>query len=160
MRWTTAVCIAVFCLWTVPGHAVQILSSHAGTTASPESMSLLNPLDAGSGIFIVRDGSSNISIGGTRDAFGNFSLSSNDRLIIAPEPGIEAGRITLRSSTVSLSGGTISGQAGLSTSGILSISSGIVLTTAVAPVPLPAALPLYATGLGVLSLFLKRRRLV
>ncbi|MDP1946645.1 MAG: hypothetical protein Q8L77_04010 [Nitrospirota bacterium] len=30
----------------------------------------------------------------------------------------------------------------------------------VAPVPLPAALPLYATGLGVLSLFLKRRRLV
>ena len=161
MRWRIAVCVSVFCLWTVPGHAVviepvQILSIHAGSPASPDRMSLLSLLDAGSGIVIVRDGSSNLSLGGTRDVFGNFSLSSTDRLIIAPETGIEGGRITLRSSTVSLTGGTIFGLTTLSTASLVSGSSVMFTSTAVAPVPLPAAILFFVTGLASLA-GLKRR---
>lgn len=156
MRWRTGVCVSVFCLWTVPGHAVviepvQILSIHDGGPASPDRMSLLSPLDAGSGIVIVRDSASNLSLGGTRDAFGNFSLSSIDRLIIAPETGIKDGMITLRSSGASLTGGTIFGQASLSPTSTISGSSVTFESTAVAPVPLPAAVLLYATGLALLG---------
>lgn len=164
MRWTTAVCIAVFCLWTVPGHAVmiepvQILSIHAGTPALPERVSLLSPLDASSGIVTFRDSTgSNLVLYGTRGGIGSFSLSSTDRLIIAPEPGIEGGMITLRSSAVSLTGGTIFGLTTLSTASAVSGSSVMFTSTAVAPVPLPAALPLFATGLGLTAFALNRRR--
>ncbi|ALA61108.1 hypothetical protein [Nitrospira moscoviensis] len=162
MWWRTGVCIAVFCLRVVPTHAaviepVQILSIQAGSPASPDRLPLLSPLDAGSGIVIVRDGSSNLSLGGMRDAFGNFSLSSStDRPIIAPETGIEAGTITLRSSTVNLTGGTISGLTSSSLAGTISGSSLTLESTAVAPVPLPAALTLFSTGLSILVVALRR----
>jgi hypothetical protein len=162
MRWKNAACVLVFCLWTVPGHAVviepvQILNIQAGGQTSPDRMSLLSPLDAGSGIVIVRDGSSNLSLGGTGDAFGNFSLASSiDRPIIAPETGIEGRMITLRSGTVSLTGGTIDGRAILSTASVVSGSSVMFTSTAVAPVPLPAAVLFFVTGLASLA-GLKRR---
>ena len=163
MRWRTGVCIAVFCLRVVPTHAavvepVPILSIQAGGPASLDRLPLLSPLDAGSGIVIVRDGSSNLSLGGTRDVFGNFSLSSStDRPIIVPETGIKDRMITLRSSTVNLTGGTISGLTSWSLAGSISGSSVTIEgTAAVAPVPLPAALVLFSTGLSVLAVALRR----
>ncbi len=162
MRRTISAAILLVSLGGASSHAaviepVQILSIHAGGPASPDRLSLLSPLDAGSGIVILRDGSSNLSLGGTRDAFGHFSLSSStDRLIIAPETGIKDGMITLRSSTVSLMRGTIFGQTSLSLAGTISGSSVTLESTAVAPVPLPAALTLFSTGLSVLAVALRR----
>ena len=60
---------------------------------------------------------------------------------------------TLGSGFITLTGGTISGQLSVLNSGGIAVSSGVDL---VAPVPIPGALCLFASGLGVLGL-IKRR---
>ena len=87
---------------------------------------------------------------------GTAGISGPSGLVVTTGMGIAQHNVELGSGLISLTGETISGRVAVSTAGQIIGTSGVGL---VAAVPLPAALPLYATGLGVLSLFLKRRRL-
>jgi hypothetical protein len=80
---------------------------------------------------------------------GDISLSSRDRLVLTTGAGIAGRTVTLGSGLITLDGGTGSGQVALSTSGQIVGTPGVSI---VAPVPIPAAFLLFATGLAALGL--------
>jgi hypothetical protein len=91
---------------------------------------------------------------------GDISLLGRSGLIVTTGTGITGRTVNLGSGAITLtaetiSGGTRSGLVTVSTTGEIIGSPGVNL---VAPVPVPAAFLLFATGLGIVSLALKRWR--
>jgi hypothetical protein len=75
---------------------------------------------------------------------GNVSLSAESGLTVTTGTGITGRTVTLGSGVITLTGGTSSGQITISNAGEIIGSPGV---TIVAPVPLPASVLLFATGL-------------
>lgn len=88
---------------------------------------------------------------------GVVSLLGQRDQVIAPPAGIEAGRITLQAATTGFSGGVISGQALVPLSSSVSGSPTLALVSTAAPVPVPAAVLLFATGLAALGAMKMRK---
>jgi hypothetical protein len=88
----------------------------------------------------------------------DISLSGRSGLTLTTGTGVVQRTVDLGSGLITLTSetGTTSGQVTLSTAGQIVGTSGVSI---VAPVPLPAALPLFAAGLGFVVLALQRRRL-
>lgn len=106
-------------------------------------------------INLTREIGSSGEIGG-----GILSLSGRSGLVVTTGTGIASRTVSLGSGAIMLTGGTISGN---TLSGQFAVSSvgeivGSPGVTFVAPVPLPAALPLFGAGLGLITLMLRRRR--
>jgi hypothetical protein len=86
---------------------------------------------------------------------GVISLSGREGLVFSTGAGITRGTVALGSGLVTLTGGSTSGQIVVSsTTGQIVGSPGV---TVVAPVPVPEASLLFATGIAVLG-FVKRQR--
>jgi hypothetical protein len=81
-------------------------------------------------------------------------ISGRDGLVLMTGTGFARGTVELGSGQITLTGRTPSGQLMISPLGEIVSSPGVTL---VAPVPIPAAFLLFTTGLGLLSLVLKRR---
>ena len=88
---------------------------------------------------------------------GVVSLLGQRDQIIAPPAGIEGGTITLRAATTSFPGGVISGQVMVPLSSALSGSPTVTLVSTASPVPVPAAVLLFATGLASLGAMKMRK---
>jgi hypothetical protein len=88
----------------------------------------------------------------------DISLSGRSGLTLTTGTGVVQRTVDLGSGLITLTAetGTTSEQVALSTAGQIVGTSGVSI---VAPVPLPAALPLFAAGLGFVALALQRRRL-
>ena len=92
----------------------------------------------------------------TRD----IGLSAGNSLNITTGAGISRGTVNLGSGVITLTGGINSGSA---QSGLVAVSAtgqlvGSPNVSVVAPVPLPAVLPLFTAGLGFVALAVQRRR--
>jgi hypothetical protein len=86
---------------------------------------------------------------------GVIRISGREGLVLSTGAGVTRGTVALGSGLVTLTGGSISGQIVVSsTTGQIVGSPGV---TVVAPVPVPAASLLFATGIAVLG-FVKRQR--
>lgn len=90
----------------------------------------------------------------------DVGLGARNSLNITTGAGISRGTVTLGSGVITLTSGTDSGT---TQSGVVAVSAageivGSPNVGVVAPVPLPAALPLFAAGLGFVALALQRRR--
>jgi hypothetical protein len=90
----------------------------------------------------------------------DVSLSGRSGLTLTTGAGISSRNVSLGSGIVTLTGGTISGS---TNSGVITVSNtgeivGSPGVTLVAPVPVPAAFLLFATGFAALGL-VKRRRI-
>ncbi|MDP3597284.1 MAG: hypothetical protein Q8S75_09850, partial [Nitrospirota bacterium] len=86
---------------------------------------------------------------------GVISLSGREGLVLSTGAGATKGTVVLGSGLVTLTGGSTSGQIVISsTTGQIVGSPGV---TVVAPVPVPAASLLFATGIAVLGV-VKRQR--
>ena len=88
---------------------------------------------------------------------GVVSLLGQRDQIIAPPAGIEGGTITLRAATTSFPGGVISSQTLAPLPSSLSGSPAVALASTAAPVPVPAAVLLFATGLASLGAMKMRK---
>jgi hypothetical protein len=86
----------------------------------------------------------------------DISLSGRSGLTLTTGTGVVQRTVDLGSGLITLTAetGTTSEQVALSTAGQIVGTSGVSI---VAPVPLPAALPLFAAGLGFVALALQRR---
>lgn len=88
---------------------------------------------------------------------GIVNLIGQRDQVIAPPAGIEGGRLTLRAATTGFPGGVISGQALVPLSSTLSGSPAVTMAITAAPVPVPAAFLLFATGLAALGAMKMRK---
>lgn len=114
-------------------------------------------MDAGARPIVVVNKTEAIGLISPNIVSGRAGISGPSGLVVTTGMGLTQHNVELGSGLVTLTGGTISGRVAVSTAGQIIGTPGVSL---VAPAPLPAALLLYATGLGVLSLFLRRRSLV
>jgi hypothetical protein len=130
----------------VSGAGIFTFDSISGT----KRISLTNPDKVGIQPLVVRSGT--VFIGRTVGInSGVVSLLGQRDQVIAPPAGIEGGTITLQAATTSFPGGVISGQALVTLSSSLSGSPAVALVSTAAPVPVPAAFLLFATGLVALG---------
>lgn len=130
----------------VSGAGIFTFNDISGTKrislTNPDKMGLQPPEVTSGTVFIGRTVGINSRI---------VSLLGQRDQVIAPPDGIGGGTITLRAATTSSSGGATSGQALVTLSSSLSGSPAVALAINAAPVPVPAAFLLFATGLAALG---------
>ncbi len=137
----------------VSGAGIFTFDSISGT----KRISLTNPDKVGIQPLEVRSGP--VFIGRTVGINSRIvSLLGQRDQVIAPPDGIGGGTITLRAATTSSSGGATSGQVLVAlSSSSLSGSPAVALAINAAPVPVPAAFLLFATGLAALGAMKMRK---
>jgi Ice-binding-like len=122
-----------------------------GSTLTTASGSVVNVSGVpGSGSAVVWDVGSSATLGTSTAFLGN--ILALDSITMNTGASIGCGRAIARNDAVTMDTNTISNHCTASASGFSGGSNGIIVT------PLPAALPLFATGLGALGLLGWRRK--